>query len=955
MPEEKTPDPKAIEEAVGKLDKFVQYLIGVLSGKNWTTKLLLLDVLLFAVFNPVFFPKILELFTDATLPKQYKLYFWLVICAVFVAAVVAAWRARPKGKPFRDPGERSTIKGLLPFGYADREIFKQLQRENDLTECCQAITDRNFRFGVLSGESGAGKTSFLQAGLWPALLEESRCVYVKFTDLDPVAAITQAFAEQKIAIPEAIPADASLSTLLAYIARADAKPLVLLLDQIEQFFVHFKRESKRRPFIRELNEWYRNGRGLPVKILICVRGDFLDHLSELQEVMGYSLGPQQKFRLKKFRPEQAAAVFRVIAEAEKLDYDESFIKELTEQELAGADDGLISPVDIQILAWMIAGQASHKERAFNRTTFQKLGGVEGLLERFLTRALEARETPARRQAATKVLLALTDLDRNARAGALTLDELKKKLGGALTDAELKEAVEWLSRGDVRLITTVKLEEADGYELAHEHLILALRRIAGKELSEADRVSLLLDRRFNEWTGNNRDRRYRLTWGELRSVKRQMPFMQWEPNRDGKQSLIAASWRQTRLRLILASLSVLLAITFASVWHSQWGQLQLIKLELAEYSGKRIDPEAQAQIARTYAVMGDFSNAFRVAENIDDDDSSKAIAIQSIVMICAKLSEKEKASRLLSQALSLVEKTRVVYFRSDTLLTLAEANATLGEKENAAHLLNQALSLTKDGYYQGYNTSRLPTVAKIYVQLRQNEKVAQLLDHILTLSKAGSSADFTKVLQHTSEAIAKYGEKNQAAQLLNQITLFAEKTNDEHLKLSILQAAALAYVELRQKERAIELLNRALLLAENIAENIKVTSLKADVLLAIAEVQLSLGRKDAAAQLLNQALSLTGDGGDEHSKGKFLRSIINVYVRLEESKKADLLLNQALILTSKIENAYVKALELKDTAQAYARLGEKRRGKLPNCSAKHSLSLRRSVLRSSKPTQFNLLQ
>jgi hypothetical protein len=125
------------------------------------------------------------------------------------------------------------------------------------------------------------------------------CVYVKFTDLDPVAAIRQAFVEQQIGIPETTPADAPLSTLLAGVAQSDAKPLVLLLDQFEQFFVHFKRESRRRPFVRELNEWYRNGRTLPIKILICIRGDFLWRLSELQEAMGYSLGPQQKFRLKK--------------------------------------------------------------------------------------------------------------------------------------------------------------------------------------------------------------------------------------------------------------------------------------------------------------------------------------------------------------------------------------------------------------------------------------------------------------------------------------------------------------------------------------------------------------------------------------------------------------------------------------------------------------------------------
>ncbi len=480
---------------------------------GWVGRLALIEIVLLAALNPVIASTILNQFTDAPLPKHYTTFWGAVIAIIFIISVIAYIRAEKSRRQSRIFGERSTIKGLLPFGISDQEIFKQLQRETELTECYQAITDDNFRFGVLSGESGAGKTSFLRAGLWPALLDQCRSVYIKFTDLDPVAAIKQAFIEQKVGIPENMPADAPLSTLLKGVTQSDAKPLVLLLDQFEQFFVHFKRESRRRPFIRELNEWYRNGRALPIKILICIRGDFLDHLSELQEAIGYSLGPQQKFR-----PEQAAAVFHVIAETEKLDCDESFIKELTERELAGADDGLISPVDIQILAWMVTGQAGHDERAFNRTTFQKLGGVEGLLERFLTRALEARETPSRRQAATKVLLALTDLDRNVRAGALTLDELRQKLGGALDDAELKDAVEWLSRGDVRLIAPVKLEQNEGYELAHERLILALRRIAGKELSEPDRASLLLDRRFNEWTGNNRARRYLLTWRELRSIK-----------------------------------------------------------------------------------------------------------------------------------------------------------------------------------------------------------------------------------------------------------------------------------------------------------------------------------------------------------------------------------------------------------------------------------------------------
>ena len=58
---------------------------------------------------------------------------------------------------------------------------------------------------------------------------------------------------------------------------------------------------------------------------------------------------------------------------------------------------------------MIKGQRTTEERAFTRTAYQRLGGLEGLLERFLSRALQARETEARRQATIKVLLALIDL------------------------------------------------------------------------------------------------------------------------------------------------------------------------------------------------------------------------------------------------------------------------------------------------------------------------------------------------------------------------------------------------------------------------------------------------------------------------------------------------------------------------------------------------------------------
>ena len=118
-------------------------------------------------------------------------------------------------------------------------------------------------------------------------------------------------------------------------------PLVLLFDQFEQFFVHHKRKEDREPFVQVLAHWYTSKARLSVKILVCLRGDFYAHLIELHKAMGYALVLQQSFHLEKFTPQQATDIFRVIAETTALPFDEAFVHELTQQELADRDDGWI--------------------------------------------------------------------------------------------------------------------------------------------------------------------------------------------------------------------------------------------------------------------------------------------------------------------------------------------------------------------------------------------------------------------------------------------------------------------------------------------------------------------------------------------------------------------------------------------------------------------------------------
>ncbi|WP_231561689.1 ATP-binding protein [Nitrosococcus oceani] len=579
--------------------QFINWLAEKVRTRNWVALLMLCFVAAAVLLNPVSIKALYPWLMGQELPEDfldgYPWVYGVLLIALFLSALILAIRAKAREQEISpiDLSERSAVKGLWSFTYEDADLFKRLGRTDSLRKCLDNVTHPEFRFGVLSGESGCGKTSFLQAGLWPGLESRGfRCLYVKLTERNPLAVIRQALARQT-EIPQAPVNELDVPAILEAAAggepaSSDNKGVVLVLDQFEQFFVHQRYKADRQPFLEALAAWYGQS-GHPVRLLISICKDYVGHLYELQEAMGYSLGPNESFYLEKFEPREAASVLRVMAKTEALGFDEEFAQELTAQELASPRDGLVSPVDLQILTWMIKAQKGAERKAFDRSTYQKLGGIEQLLERFLQQVLQARETEARRQAAVKVLLALVDLESSTRAGVLTLSDLQCKLSGLLRAEEAKEAVHWLSRGDIRLVTARHQKKEPGYELAHERLIPALRRLAGKTLSEADKANQLLDRRVNEWMGNQRAARYLLRWRELRLIQKQHPYLVWGSKRAQKEVLIAKSRQRRNGGLAAAGMMAVIAVSLTTLYYSDRGQIWLMERDLRLLAQQTRDP------------------------------------------------------------------------------------------------------------------------------------------------------------------------------------------------------------------------------------------------------------------------------------------------------------------------------------------------------------------------------
>jgi hypothetical protein len=171
-----------IQKQVEKLEGFLGWFAAVVRTRN-RLRALLLAVVFILILNPLAIPAILAVIHVAV-PGWYAIVWLASIAVVFCSAVLEALKSQEAVQP--PPPDRSAIKGLRPFVFEDKDIFSRLQRHVILRECLTSITSSTFHFGVLSGDSGSGKSSFLQAGLWPALSNKNyRCVYVRFSDIEP--------------------------------------------------------------------------------------------------------------------------------------------------------------------------------------------------------------------------------------------------------------------------------------------------------------------------------------------------------------------------------------------------------------------------------------------------------------------------------------------------------------------------------------------------------------------------------------------------------------------------------------------------------------------------------------------------------------------------------------------------------------------------------------------------
>jgi hypothetical protein len=349
--------------------------------------------------------------------------------------------------------EKQPYKFLDYFEERDEDAF--FGRERDVEKIVTRIAKD--RISVLYGRSGVGKTSLFRAGVIPALRRRKYLpVYVRVTRF--------AAADLAAAVAAELGAPAPPVDLAGFIREASAsRPMVLLFDQVEEFFVETDapdRRKERDEFIALVKALV-DDETLRLRLAFGVREEYLARLEAIKDLHDGLLRNAERLQpLSAFGAREA-----VVGPLEKLGirYSDKFADRLVD---ALAEVGFDTPT-LQIVCQQVYLAAKERDPAapyLDEQALDRLGGIDGIYERYLEGVTSAIP-PEQQFVARAVVEALITREQTKRAATLEMLREGRLLA---SDGELRAAIAALTGRRL-----VRVEERGGgvwYELAHERVI-----------------------------------------------------------------------------------------------------------------------------------------------------------------------------------------------------------------------------------------------------------------------------------------------------------------------------------------------------------------------------------------------------------------------------------------------------------------------------------------------------
>jgi len=375
----------------------------------------------------------------------------------------------------------SPYKGLLAYRLSDAEIFF------GRSQAIAGVFSRLQRgaLTILHSESGAGKSSLVQAGISPRLIGAGHLpVYIRPYDDNPAIILKRAFLSDLSQTP--LLATAPLRDFLRQVCQVVGQQttLYIILDQAEELFTQLE-EPARAEFVGELAECLSDD-SLNVRWLFSMRTEFFGNLANFRPQIQDPF--DNDYRLNRLTRAEAQEVIAEPVRRRNITY-EAGLAEAMLDDLSQGQKQEVAPPEIQLVCSALYEDLKPGQTAITRDRYNALGGAVGILRSHLEQVLSRNLPPDHRPIAQRALESLITADGHRVIRAR--DELAAEVSAGfprpippetleavldqLTTSHLvrtQEQAQMTAAPTYELAPGVTREMATGlaYELAHDYLL-----------------------------------------------------------------------------------------------------------------------------------------------------------------------------------------------------------------------------------------------------------------------------------------------------------------------------------------------------------------------------------------------------------------------------------------------------------------------------------------------------
>ncbi|NIM18301.1 MAG: hypothetical protein GTO45_15550, partial [Candidatus Aminicenantes bacterium] len=263
--------------------------------------------------------------------------------------------------------------------YEDADLF--FGREEETRRMVGEILSS--RLLVLFSPSGSGKTSLINAGVRPQLEEMGyKTIYTRM-ESEPIPSVCHAVSEN-LGLPPCRDNE-NLYEFLREAAKAADQPLVIFLDQFEEFFIVFRDQPKlRQEFVRQVARIKYDDQ-LPVFLVLSLREDYFANLHEFREDIPSIFQNNANIRLEPFDEKAARQAIEEPLKNKDIEggqwrFEEKLVDAIIND--LKTDEG-IEPIKLQLVCCTLWNQRPGDSRQIPLSTYEAAGRAGKIFSNFI--------------------------------------------------------------------------------------------------------------------------------------------------------------------------------------------------------------------------------------------------------------------------------------------------------------------------------------------------------------------------------------------------------------------------------------------------------------------------------------------------------------------------------------------------------------------------------------------